>query len=76
VEWCEFDGVLGGSFYRPEKGGERVQTWARIRVSRPGLVATVAKARRGLLCGTVVMLETRWRSRVMRARARSSGHMN
>jgi hypothetical protein len=22
VEWCEFDGVLGGSFYRPEKGGE------------------------------------------------------
>jgi hypothetical protein len=21
VEWCEFAGVLGGSFYRPEKQG-------------------------------------------------------
>jgi hypothetical protein len=23
VEWCEFAGVLGGPFYRPEKEGER-----------------------------------------------------
>jgi hypothetical protein len=63
-------------FLGHRREGSGVQTWARIRVSRPGLVATGAKARRGLLCGTVVMLETCWRSRVTRARARSSGHMN
>jgi hypothetical protein len=66
--------VLGGSFYRPEKGGERCPDMGAelgflVLVSWPQWLRLGV----GFLCGTVVMSGAQWRSRVTRGAVESSG---
>jgi hypothetical protein len=56
VKRCDFDGVLGGYFYSPEKGGAGWPAWARVRVSASVPVATLFLEEHGHVwrsCGDV-----------------------